>query len=106
MVITWQKWSCSSATCWQPLLSRVTAVVTVVDDDTTVLNVYLAKRDRHLDGNEKRYDDRTGQRIYDKFEAPDLIEEDVDADYDDTGIDEGYRTVPWVRISFYTIRNP
>ncbi|KAI0871513.1 hypothetical protein GGS24DRAFT_471291 [Hypoxylon argillaceum] len=96
MVITWQKWSCSSATSWQPQLSRVTAIVVMVDDNAVVLRVCLAKRDRHLDGNEKRYDYRTGQRIYDKFEAPDLDEDDeADDDHDNTGIDEGFREVPW-----------
>ncbi|KAI0399622.1 hypothetical protein F4802DRAFT_588675 [Xylaria palmicola] len=96
MVITWQKWSCSSATNWQPLLSGVTAVIARVDDDMTALEVCLAKRDRYLDGNEKRYDPITGQRIYDKFEAPDLGDEEEDADdHDDGGIDEGYRNISW-----------
>jgi hypothetical protein len=99
MVVSWQKWSCSSATSWQPQLSRVTAIVLGIDDDSAALDVCLAKRDRYLDGTEKRYDHRTGQRIYDKFEAPDLDEEDGD---DNTGIDEGYRTVSWVCVSTST----
>ncbi|KAI1081549.1 hypothetical protein F5B20DRAFT_536478 [Whalleya microplaca] len=88
MVITWQKWSCSSATNWQPQLSDVTGVVVRIDDDATGLEVCLAKRDRYLDGNPKRYDEHTGQRIYDRFEAPDLGEEDGDEEDD-----EGYRTI-------------
>ncbi|KAI1101580.1 hypothetical protein F4804DRAFT_315495 [Jackrogersella minutella] len=87
MVITWQQWSCSSATSWQPQLSNVTGVVVRIDDDATGLEVCLAKRDRYLDRNEKKYDHSTGQRIYDKFEAPDL---DEDEDEDD---DEGFRTI-------------
>lgn len=75
----------------------------MVDDNAVVLRVCLAKRDRHLDGNEKRYDYRTGQRIYDKFEAPDLDEDDeADDDHDNTGIDEGFREVPWVCAPIYT----
>ncbi|KAI0184823.1 hypothetical protein EV127DRAFT_443285 [Xylaria flabelliformis] len=98
MVITWQKWSCSSATSWQPQLSRVTAIVVRVDDDATALDVCLAKRDRYLDGNEKRYDHITGQRIYDKFEAPDLHEGEADDDHDDGAVEEGYRNVAWAEM--------
>ncbi|KAI3333211.1 hypothetical protein F4824DRAFT_252597 [Ustulina deusta] len=97
MVITWLKWTCSSATSWQPQLSRVAAIVVKVD--AAALEVCLAKRDRHLDENEKRYDHRTGQRIYGRFEVPDLREEDeVDDDHDDAGVDEGYRNVPWAEM--------
>ncbi|KAI1466236.1 uncharacterized protein F4812DRAFT_100810 [Daldinia caldariorum] len=88
MVITWQQWSCSSATSWQPQLSNVTGVVVGIDDDATGLEVCLAKRDRYLDRNQKKYDENTGQRIYDKFEAPDLDDED-----DDDGEDEGFRII-------------
>ncbi|KAI1453560.1 hypothetical protein F4805DRAFT_363882 [Annulohypoxylon moriforme] len=85
MVITWQQWACSSATGWQPQLSNVTGVVVRIDDDATGVEVCLAKRDRYLDRNEKKYD-HNGQRIYDKFEAPDL-------DDDDEEEDEGFRTM-------------
>ncbi|KAI8965243.1 hypothetical protein F5Y11DRAFT_313406 [Daldinia sp. FL1419] len=88
MVITWQQWSCSSATSWQPQLSNVTGVVVRIDDDATGLEVCLAKRDRYLDRNQKKYDENTGQRIYDKFEAPDLDDDD-----EDEGEDEGFRTI-------------
>ncbi|GAW17996.1 hypothetical protein ANO14919_074650 [Xylariales sp. No.14919] len=99
MVISWLKWACSSATSWQPQLSRVAAIVVQVDDDDTALAVCLAKRDRYLDENEKRYDYRTGQRIYDRFEAPDLDEEGEEDDHADTGVDEGYRYVPWAEMN-------
>ncbi|KAI1394423.1 uncharacterized protein F4822DRAFT_47352 [Hypoxylon trugodes] len=89
MVITWQQWSCSSATNWQPQLSNVAGVVVRIDDDATGLEVCLAKRDRNLDRNEKKYDQNTGQRIYDKFEAPDLDDDDDE----DEGEDEGFRTI-------------
>ncbi|KAI1501340.1 hypothetical protein F5X99DRAFT_382930 [Biscogniauxia marginata] len=94
MVVTWKKWSCSSATNWQPQLSNVSAVVVrISDDDATTLEVCLAKRDRHLDGNQKRYDPYTGQRLYDRFEAPDL-DEDEDRDDDAERDDEvGYQTL-------------
>ncbi|KAI0454939.1 hypothetical protein F5B21DRAFT_503735 [Xylaria acuta] len=99
MVIAWQKWSCSSATSWQPQLSRVTAIVARVDEDAAALNVCLAKRDRYLDGNEKRYDHITGQRIYDKFEAPDLDEEEeVGDNHDDGGVEDGYQNVAWAEM--------
>ncbi|KAI0543466.1 hypothetical protein F4679DRAFT_568635 [Xylaria curta] len=96
MVITWAKWSCSSATLWQPQLSSVTGIVVRVDDDAAGLYVCLAKRDRYLDGNEKRYDHVTGQRIYDKFEAPDLDE--GEADYHDA-VEDGYRVVTWAEMN-------
>ncbi|OTA54795.1 hypothetical protein K449DRAFT_400885 [Hypoxylon sp. EC38] len=88
MVITWQQWSCSSATNWQPQISNVTGVVVRIDDDATGLEVCLARRDRYLDRNQKKYDQHTGQRIYDRFEAPDL-----DDDEDDEGEDDGFRTI-------------
>ncbi|KAI1207165.1 uncharacterized protein F4807DRAFT_435928 [Annulohypoxylon truncatum] len=86
MVITWQQWSCSSATGWQPQLSNVTGVVVRIDDDATGVEVCLAKRDRYLDRNEKKYDQK-GQRIYDKFEAPDFDDEEEEDE------DEGFRTM-------------
>ncbi|KAI2465386.1 hypothetical protein F4781DRAFT_409424 [Annulohypoxylon bovei var. microspora] len=86
MVITWQQWSCSSATGWQPQLSDVTGVVVRIDDDATGLEVCLAKRDRYLDRNEKKYDQK-GQRVYDKFEAPDLDDDEEEEE------DEGFRTI-------------
>ncbi|KAI5856182.1 hypothetical protein GGS23DRAFT_617835 [Durotheca rogersii] len=92
MVITWQQWSCSSATNWQPQLSDVTGVIVRIDDDATSLEVCIAKRDRRLDRNEKRYDQNTGQRIYDRFEGPDLDDDD------DDGEDEGYRTISFAEI--------
>ncbi|KAI1336695.1 hypothetical protein F5Y15DRAFT_393765 [Xylariaceae sp. FL0016] len=96
MVITWKKWSCSASTNWQPQISDVAAVVVRIDDDATGVEVCLAMRDRHLDGNEKRYDHSTGQRIYEKFEAP-----DIDEDEDEDGEDEGYRT-----LSFEEMQDP
>ncbi|KAI0506343.1 hypothetical protein F5B22DRAFT_650903 [Xylaria bambusicola] len=95
MVIAWLKWTCSSATGWQPQLSRVAAIVAKVDDDAATLKVCLAKRDRHLNANEKRYDHTTGQRIYDRFEAPDLDEEGEENDDYEDGVDEGYCDISW-----------
>ncbi|RYP09599.1 hypothetical protein DL764_001203 [Monosporascus ibericus] len=93
MVITWKKWSCSEATGWGPQISDVTGVVVRIDDDATGVEVCLAKRDRNLDGSQKRYDPLTGQRIYGKFEAPDLEEDD-----DEKAEDEGYRTLRFSEI--------
>ncbi|KAI1294360.1 hypothetical protein F5Y03DRAFT_399660 [Xylaria venustula] len=98
MVIAWLKWTCSSATGWQPQVSRVTAIVARVNDDATMLNVCLAKRDRYLDESEKRYDHVTGKRIYGRFEAPDLSEEEEINDDGDAGADEGYRDIAWTDI--------
>lgn len=94
MVITWKKWSCSATTSWQPQLSDVTGVVVRIDDDATGVEVCLAKRDRDLDGNQKRYDPVTGKRVYDKFEAPDLDEDDGAAEDED----EGYRTLSFAEM--------
>ncbi|RYP10163.1 hypothetical protein DL765_008196 [Monosporascus sp. GIB2] len=94
MVITWKKWSCSEATGWQPQISDVTGVIVRISDDATTLEVCLAKRDRNLDGSQKRYDSLTGQRIYGKFEAPDLDEDDGD----EAEEDEGYRTLSFAEM--------
>ena len=95
MVITWKKWSCSRATNWEPRLSDVTGVVVRIDDDVTGVEVCLAKRDRELDGTEKQYDPLTGQRVYDRFEAPDLDEDDDEAAAEQ---DEGYRTLSFAEM--------
>ena len=85
MVVTWKQWLLSRATNWQPQISSLTgAVVNVLDDNT--LKVRLAKRDRNLDHNEKLYDD-DGNRVYDKFELPDMDDEG------DVAAEQGYRTL-------------
>ncbi|KAI1767149.1 hypothetical protein GGR53DRAFT_483214 [Hypoxylon sp. FL1150] len=88
MVITWKQWLLSSATNWQPQTPDMTGVVVRIDDDATGLEVCLAKRDRNLDRIEKKYDQNTGKRIYDRFEAPDLDDEDEGEEEDD-----GFRTI-------------
>ncbi|KAI1849574.1 hypothetical protein JX265_013580 [Neoarthrinium moseri] len=100
MVITWKQYILSKATNWQPQLLSLTGVICRIDDNTAGLEVVLAKRDRDLEHAEKQYDDRTGQRIYDKFEAPDLGEEE-DEDEDTRRANEGYRT-----LSFDTMMDP
>lgn len=87
MVITWTAWLLSSATGWQPRVSNMTGIVTNIKEEDVTIEVLLARRDRNLDRNEKTYDQETGQRIYDRFEAP-----DSDDDFDDAE-DEGYRTL-------------
>ncbi|KAI6090612.1 hypothetical protein F4821DRAFT_228645 [Hypoxylon rubiginosum] len=89
MVITWQQWLLSATTNWQPQVSNMTGVVVRVDDDATGLEVCLAKRDRNLDRTEKKYDQSTGKRIYDRFEAPDLDDEEGE----DEDEDDGFRTI-------------
>lgn len=81
MVITWKQLQLSKATNWQPQLSSVTGLVVPSDED--VLHVVLAKRDRIQD--DKTYDEN-GQRVYDRFEAPDSDEE---------AEDDGRRNVDW-----------
>lgn len=90
MVITWQELSMSKATNWQPQMINKTALVLGPGANDTV-RVLLAKRDRDYD--EKEYDEETGQRIYDRFEAPDFDEdEQVDAD------DDGNRLLSWQEV--------
>lgn len=85
MVITWKQLLMSKATNWQPqMLSLVGLVDEVFDSDS--FRVQLAKRDRNLDRGEKTYDEE-GNRVYDKFEVPDM-----DEDLED-GAEEGYRTL-------------
>ncbi|KAI4862597.1 hypothetical protein F4820DRAFT_463535 [Hypoxylon rubiginosum] len=91
MVITWQQCFMSSATNWQPLIFNVTGVVVRIDDEATGLEVCLAKRDRYLGRNKKKYDQNTGQRIYDRFEAPDLDDEGEEED-------DGFRTIGFAEI--------
>ncbi|KAL2158308.1 hypothetical protein VTH06DRAFT_4629 [Thermothelomyces fergusii] len=85
MILTWKQWLLSKATNWQPQVSSLTGIVVNVPDDN-IIEVRLAKRDRNLDGNEKVYDE-DGNRIYDKFELPDLDDEGDDA------AEQGYRTM-------------
>lgn len=88
MVITWKQFILSKATNWQPQVNDLTGVVVRIDDDAAGLQVLLARRDRHLDRTEKQYDANTGQRIYERFEAP------VDEDADEEALEEqGYRTL-------------
>ncbi|KAH7025704.1 uncharacterized protein B0I36DRAFT_351683 [Microdochium trichocladiopsis] len=99
MVITWKKWSCSAATKWQPLISDVTAVVIRVENEGSTLEVCLAKRDRHLDRAAKRYDEVTGQRLYDKFEAPDINDdEDENEALEDEQDDDGFRALDFTEL--------
>ncbi|KAK4104375.1 hypothetical protein N658DRAFT_521049 [Parathielavia hyrcaniae] len=85
MILTWKQWLLSKATNWQPQVSALTGVVVRVLDDET-LEVRLAKRDQNIDRSEKVYDD-DGHRVYDKFEAPDIDDEN------DELAEQGYRTL-------------
>ncbi|ROT41667.1 hypothetical protein SODALDRAFT_377319 [Sodiomyces alkalinus F11] len=89
MVITWKEWLLSSATNWQPQLANIVAVVVKVEaEDGTRFRLLLAKRDRGMDRIEKVYDEETGERVYDRFEAPDTEDEDEE---DGDAVDDGYR---------------
>lgn len=85
MVITWKQLLMSKATNWQP---QILSLVGLVDEvfDSISFRVQLAKRDRNLDRGEKTYDEE-GNRVYDKFEVPEM-----DEDLED-GAEEGYRTL-------------
>ncbi|GKT91311.1 LOW QUALITY PROTEIN: hypothetical protein Ct61P_09161 [Colletotrichum tofieldiae] len=90
MVITWKQWLLSSATNWQPEVVNLTGIlVRVHDEDATDLEFLLAQRDRDVDKTEKKYDEDTGERVYDRFEAPD---DDDDADDEP---DQGYRRLKY-----------
>jgi len=91
MVITWKQWLLSTATNWQPQLSNLTAVVVNADDDGTALRVLLSRRDRNLDHAEKQYDSITGQRVYDRFEAPELDAAEVQDTSAEEDLEEGFR---------------
>ncbi|KAI6784073.1 uncharacterized protein J7T54_004619 [Emericellopsis cladophorae] len=87
MVICWKELQMSKATSWQPTMALVTALVISVEDST--IHVILAKRDRPEDDRE--YDQTTGKRIYDKFEAPDNSDDDMEDNLEH----EGHRWVNW-----------
>ncbi|TDZ71617.1 hypothetical protein CTRI78_v001829 [Colletotrichum trifolii] len=90
MVVTWKEWVLGSGTNWQPEVVNVTGVVVrVYDKEATEFEFLLAYRDRKQD--EKVYDETTGQRVYDRFEAPDDDEEDE--------IDEGYRRLKYADLT-------
>ena len=90
MVITWNQLKLSKATNWQPQLSPVTAlVIGTKPDEPHDLNVMLAVRDREED--DKIYDEVTGERIYGKFEVPDMDEDEKEDDLKD----DGHRQVEW-----------
>ncbi|KAJ0162961.1 hypothetical protein CTA2_3760 [Colletotrichum tanaceti] len=87
MVITWKKWLLSSATNWQPQVASLTGIlVRVHDEEAMDLEFLLARRDRNVGQTEKKYDEDTGERIYDRFEAPDDDDDEVDDEPD-----QGYR---------------
>ncbi|KAK3681281.1 hypothetical protein B0T22DRAFT_445491 [Podospora appendiculata] len=88
MVVTWKQLLMSKATNWQPQVSSLTGSVVDVYEDGA-FRVMLAKRDRNLDQNAKIYDDE-GNRVYDKFEVPDMDEDQED------GAELGYRTVDFL----------
>ncbi|KAF5555397.1 SRP40-suppressor of mutant AC40 of RNA polymerase I III [Fusarium mexicanum] len=87
MVATWKQLVMSKATNWQPEMVPMTGLILSISEDNC-MHVLLAMRDR--EGNDKEYDEHTGQRIYAKFEAPDL-DEDED--------DDGRREIPWADMS-------
>lgn len=91
MIIAWKQLLCTEATHWQPQLSGyMTASVTKTREGDANFQVRLARRDRDIDRNVKKYDEETGQRVYGKFEAPDSDEDGDDdaSEEEDDGIRE------------------
>lgn len=89
MVIAFKQLLCTEATQWQPQLSEyMIASVTELGEGSENFQVQLARRDRNLDRNEKKYDEETGQRVYGKFEAPDSDEDEDALEEEDNGIRE------------------
>ncbi|CAK7243789.1 MAG: hypothetical protein STHCBS139747_005317 [Sporothrix thermara] len=85
MVITWKNWVLSEQTNWQPQVADVTARVASVMDDGKTLEVVLAQRDRELDSKPaKQYDEETGERVYGRFDGPDM-EDDEAEETEDNG---------------------
>ncbi|KAK2599021.1 hypothetical protein QQS21_005487 [Conoideocrella luteorostrata] len=85
MIVTWKQCIMSKATQWQPVIASLTGEV-LLNSSESSLEVILAFRDR--ENTEKLYDEKTGQRIYDKFETPDFEDEADESD-------DGFRTVAW-----------
>ncbi|OSZ99907.1 hypothetical protein A9Z42_0007680 [Trichoderma parareesei] len=88
MVITWNQLVMSKATNWQPEVLPLTGLVIPGGEEGEV-HVILARRDR--DDYEKTYDEVTGERVYGKFEVPDLDEEDQEED-------TGFRSLKWTEM--------
>lgn len=93
MVITWNQLLMSKATKWQPELLPLTGLIIPGGEDGSI-HVMLARRDREK--NEKMYDEFTGKRIYDKFEAPDLDE--ASGEDDEEEVDDGFRSLQWTEM--------
>lgn len=104
MVITWKQFILSKATNWQPQVLSLAGIICRIDDDATGLEVMLAKRDRDLEQPEKQYDDFTGQRVYDKFDAPEM-EDDVE-DEETRRMNQGYRTLSFTNMMEPRILQP
>ncbi|PHH91261.1 hypothetical protein CDD83_1178 [Cordyceps sp. RAO-2017] len=90
MVITWKQMTMSKATRWQPQMVQRTGRV-LAGSDAANVHVVLATRDR--EDRRKMYDQKTGERVYDKFEVP-----DSEGDGEDDGEDDGKRTVSWAEL--------
>ncbi|EGR45093.1 uncharacterized protein TRIREDRAFT_111440 [Trichoderma reesei QM6a] len=88
MVITWNQLVMSKATNWQPEVLPLTGLVVPGGEEGEV-HVILARRDR--DDYEKTYDEVTGERVYGKFEVPDLDEDDQEED-------TGFRSLKWTEM--------
>ncbi|CAK7274285.1 hypothetical protein SEPCBS119000_006090 [Sporothrix epigloea] len=85
MLLTWKDWILSEQTNWQPQVVDVTAHVLNVKDDGRTLEVVMAHRDRLLNRRPaKQYDEETGQRLYGRFEGPD-VDDDETEDADGSG---------------------
>ncbi|KAH8896442.1 hypothetical protein GQ53DRAFT_838556 [Thozetella sp. PMI_491] len=95
MAITWQQLLLSQETNWQPEVRTFSGTIVDADKDAQSLGVVLAKRDRAPEP-EKEYDEQ-GNRIYGKFEAPDMDDEE------DEGSEAawGYR-----QIGFFELMQP
>ncbi|PHH72440.1 hypothetical protein CDD80_4543 [Ophiocordyceps camponoti-rufipedis] len=91
MVITWKQMVMSQATRWQPQIVQKTGIVLLAGSTGDELHVRLAMRDR--EPKKRVYDDKTGERIYDKFEVP-----DSDSEGDQNGEDDGERVLSWTEL--------
>lgn len=98
-IVTWKQLLCTEATNWQPQMSEyMTAVVIEADCVKGHLQVQLAKRDRDVEKNEKKFDEETGQRIYGKFEVPDDEDEDEE--------DQGFRDLTLSQMMYARLVQP
>ena len=81
MTIAFKQLILSAETKWQPQISDYRTAIVIAIPKSGELHLTLAMRDRTQP--EKKYDEDTGERVYDKFDMP---EDDDDMEPEDDGM--------------------